>query len=483
MIGKQRSFKVNYIFNTIYQLINVVAPLLTAPYISRVFTATEIGKYSFINSIATYFVLFGGLGTITYGQLEIARVKGKSDQISKIFWSVLFTRLIAILLSAGLYVILSLNMDNEYHNLLYVHLIYIIAQIFDISWLLQGLEDFSTIAIRNIVVRILTVILVFCLVRTAKDIVTYAILMVGGVLVGNIALLRYPRSIIHVYKPKFVDISNVIKQSLPYFVPTIATSVYTVLDKTMLGFLSESISQNGFYDQAHKIEQILVLVVTSLSTVLIPKMAFLFSEKRISEINGILAKSLKYTIMISFPLTIGLFFLSSSFIPLFYGDGYEPCTNLLRIFCILIIIVGLDNVIGKQLLMPSGRQKQFNKGVIIGAFVNAVLNIALIPRFNAYGAAIASVLAEITILLSFIIFTKRDFNYIVLAKESKNYLISSFVLILCLVLCSRIQLEGVLKIIITTISGISVYSITLILLNDELFKKIMSSIIDKVIGR
>lgn len=400
---KQTSLKSNFLFNLIYQILAVITPIFTTPYISRVLSADGIGKYSYALSIVTYFGIFGCLGTATYGQLEIARNRDNKKLLHKTVSEIFFGRLVTLMISLLIYFAVILKASGQYKLLYSVLSLYILGQMNDVSFILQGLEWFKMLAMRNIIIKVLNIVLIFALVREHNDLYIYAIIIHGITLIGNFSL--WPQVIKYI-KPKSFKNMNFIqhwKKSMIYFIPTVATMVYTVLDKSMIGWITGSEFQNGYYEQAYKIEQILLVFVTTVGTVTFPRMAYFFENDNKEERKRIMGITMKFIMLIACPICFGTMAISENLIPVFLGKGYEECILLLRIFSFLIIIIGLDNTIGKQCLISAGKQKEYNIGVIGGAIVNFVTNILLISKLGACGAAIASVFAESVILVVFII--------------------------------------------------------------------------------
>lgn len=463
---QEKSVEKNYIYNLVYQILVMIVPLVTTPYVSRVLGATGVGAYSFTNSIVSYFVLIGNFGFATYGQLVIASKRNNKNQMTIEFWEIFFSRLIIMGLCSIVYAIYIIVAGN--HITLYLILyIQIIAAAIDISWLLQGLEEFKKIVIRNLIIKFTSVVFIFLFVKGKNDLILYAAIMQGSILLGNASIFVYLRQFLVKINIKSINIKKHIIPSFQYFIPTIATSVYTLLDKSMIGWITHSESENGYYEQAQKIEQMAVTVVTSLSIVTLPRMTFLFKQNKIDEMKDRLNSSIKFILLIAFPMMIGLMTMAIKIVPWFLGSGYEKSIVLLQIFSILILVVGLNNAVGKQVLMPIGKQKEYNQAIIIGAVVNFICNCILIYKYKSIGAAIASVIAETTILLMFL---KNSSEYIKIKDifiYSKKYLLSSIIMGIMLVKLNVYVPSNTMGIALQLIIGIIMYFSILLLLKDE----------------
>lgn len=473
---KDNSLKKNYLYNLIYQVFIIITPFITTPYVSRVLGASAIGEYSYGLSIATYFGIIGTLGITTYAQIAIGKNKN-TDNVSGVIGELFITKCITMIIAILFYLlILVLFMSNK--KLFFVLLLYLLSQFNDVSWILQGLEQFKKLVFRNIITKIFSIVLIFILVKNSCDIYKYTMIMQGVLFIGNFLLWPYVWDYI---KPSHLkncyNINNIkchLKNSIIFFVPTVATMVYTVLDKSMIGWITHSSLQNGYYEQAHKIEQIIVVIITSLGTVTLPRISYLNSVNKISDIKNLIAKSIHFVLFLSIPMCFGLIAISNNLIPVFLGNGYDECIILLKIFSVLLIIVGLDNIIGRQCLMAMEKQKQYNVGVILGALVNVIINLLLIPKYGAIGAAISSVISEVIILFIFATFSMNYLKNIKIGIVIKFFISS----IIMFVLVSKIhfpQLSSVIELLFRIIIGGLVYFV----INIDFIGNNISSIISR----
>lgn len=476
-----KSLKKNYLYNLIYQIFMILTPFITTPYVSRVLGASGIGEYSYVLSIATYFGIFGLLGITTYAQVEIAKNRDDSSFCNKLIVELFTLKNMTMLIAIILYIIMIMFI-NEYRKMFVVLILYLLCQLSDVSWILQGFEEFKKTVFRNIIVKTVTIVMIFSFIKKPEDLYFYSIIMQGVTLLGNFLLWQYVWQYINFNNIKqnfkFNCIWIHLKRSLVYFIPTVATSIYTVLDKSMIGWLTHSILQNGYYEQAHKIEQILVTVLTSLGTVTLPRMSYLNSINDNKKMKDIVEKTLSFILMISIPMCIGLIMIAKDLIPLFLGNNYDECILLTQVFSLLLIIVGLDNTIGRQCLMATGNQKKFNIGVIVGAIANFILNLILIPMLLALGAAISSVISELLILILFLIFSKK---YLKINFDSIfKYILSSFFMALFIYIFSLININIYAGLLLKILIGFFVYFISLIMLKDKFLLEIINGLLFKL---
>ena len=447
----------NYIYNSFYQILIMVLPLITMPYISRVLGAEAIGMYGYTNSVTQYFILFGCIGLNLYGQREIAYHQNEIAERSKSFWELFILRGVSILLCMTVFV-LSLCNNDKYGYLFCIQILDIIASLIDISWFFQGMEDFKKIVIRNSCVKTIGVVLILCLVRSSKDLWIYVLIYSITLLLGNITMWLYMPSYLTRINFKLCKPLRHLKPALILFLPQIATSIYTLLDKSMIGLLTGNDAEVAYYEQAQKIVKIALAVATSLGTVMLPRIANMFSQGKHNEIRNYIYKSIQFVCLLSFPLCFGLCIIADDFIPWFLGDGYDDVIYNMVLMTPIIPIIGMSNVIGVQYFLPVGKQKEYTKSVIGGTLVNFVFNIVLIPRFFSLGAVIASVIAEIVVLIVQIILVKNEIKILRIIKNIYKYIIASLIMFVVLVIIPVNCIENIiLKIVLEVVIGAIVY--------------------------
>ena len=392
----KKSVKKNYIYNLMYQILVMIIPLITTPYLSRVLGAENIGIYSYTLSITTYFILFGSLGVSMYGKREIAYLQDNKKERTKTFYEILLMKTITLFLSLILFYICFCR-QGQYHLYYRILILELIANIIDISWFFHGLEEFKKTVIRNTIVKLISIVCIFLLVKTKADLNKYFIIYVLSTFLGNITLWFYLPKYIEKVSFKELRILRHLKPTLLLFIPQIAVQLYTVLDKTMIGSLVIEKSEVGYYEQAQKIIKLLLTIATSLGTVMMPRIAHTYASGNHEQLKKYMNTSLSYIMMIAFPLMFGIISISNHFVPIFYGKGYDKVTILMSIISPIIIFIGLSNVIGTQYLLPTKQQKKYTISVTAGAIVNVILNFIFIKLFKSIGASIATVIAEFVV--------------------------------------------------------------------------------------
>ena len=476
---KKKSVKINYFYNLIYNLLTLLLPLLTTPYLSRVLGVENIGIYGFTNSIVTYFVLFGCLGTTLYGQREIAYVQDDKEKQSKVFYEIFFVKLISMFISILLYGF-SFCLDGTLSLYYQILLIYLVANVFDISWYLQGIEEFDKTVIRNLIVKVLSIILIFVLVKKPDDLWIYFTIFAGSELLGNITMWIYVPKYLN--KPNFkkLNLKKHLKPILMLFIPQIAIKVYTVLDKTMIGVISGNMNDVGFYEQGQNIVRALIVIITAYGTVMASRIAYTYKNSDKKETIKYLKSSFRFSWLLGIPLMLGTIAVADKLVPWFFGDGYDPVSNTIKFTSPLIIAIGLNNVLGMQYLVPIGRQKDFTTAVVIGALSNFVLNNILIRLFGTIGAVIASVLAETIILIYELYVTRKEFNWLMIFNGIFKYLIAGIIMFIVIY---NIELHlgvSLLNTFIVFIIGVITYFIMLLLLRDSYILDNLNILLKKV---
>lgn len=480
---KQESIKKNYVYNTLYRILTIITPLITAPYISRVLGSDGVGVYSYTNSIATYFTLFAALGTASYGQREIAMHRDSPEENSKLFWEIELLS-VATTAVALIFWTLWIFISKQYTSYYLVLSMSVLAVVFDISWYFGGFEKFKYIVIRNSIVRILGIVLLFVFIKDKNDTLLYVALITSTGLLGNISMWFYlPKMLVKVNRKNLHPFKNHLKQTFMYFVPTIATSVYTVLDKTMIGAITKSADENGYYEQATKIVHMFQSLIFSLNTVMSARQSYLFSLGKIDEIKDKIAKSFDYLFALSIPLMFGLVAVAQNFVPWFFGTGYEPVIKILCAMSPLPFVITISNILGSQYLTPSGQRVRSTKGIISGAVVNVVLNALLIPKFHAIGAVGASVVAELVISIIYVHMSRTVISWRQLLKTAWKKILASAIMFIAIVFIPRIPITPILITISQFIVGVIVYVLALLILRDSFVTESIKYLKEKLKSR
>lgn len=476
---QRKSIKKNYIFNASYQILLLIAPLVVAPYLSRVLQADGVGTASFVESIVSYFTLFATMGITLYGQREISYVQDDVEKRSEVFWNTKILGFCTSLTTIAVYLLFAL-LQRENTNLYLSLTLNLVAVFFDITWFFQGLEEFGKTVARNAIFKILQIAYFFLFVRSKEDLPLYVLGMGLFTLLGNLSLWVYvPKYINRVPLQKLHPFKD-IKVVWSLFVPTIAIQIYTVLDKTMIGLITGSSFENGYYEQAIKMSKMLLSVVTALGTVMVPRIGRHFSQGEIGEVRRLMYRGYRFVWFLGIPLCFGLVMVADNFVPWFFGMGYDKVVLLLRILAFLILAIGISNVTGVQYFIPTKRQNLFTLTVVIGAGTNFMLNMILIHFYQSVGAAIASVAAETAVTVVQLIIVRRELSPLRVIKEGAHYYIAGLVMALALLPICRMLTPSVVNTAIIALSGAAVYFMVLLIERDEFFLSNIRNILKKL---
>lgn len=463
-------------YNLSYQILIIIVPLITTPYISRVLNSEGVGIYSYTYTIASAFALFAALGINTYGQREIAYNQEDLKHRSIVFWELFIFRVLTTIIVSTSYFIFSI-VYTEYRMQLYLQSFIVISTFLDISWFYQGIENFKMIAIRNVFVKCITLICIFAFVKNRKDVNIYILINSVSVLFSNILYFFSLKK--YIAKCKFKDLKpwRHIKGAIGFFIPLIAVQIYSQLDKIMLGAITSSDSEVGIYEQARKITSLCVLIVTSINTVMLPRISFLFKEKKKSEIINYYKVSLRLTFFIMIPLCLELFLLSDNFVIWFFGHGYEKVSILLKFSVPLICFMCVGNFVGMQYLAPTNQQNKMTFVYIISAIINALLNSLIIRKWESVGAIMASIFAELFSCLLQVYFLKKSIFNIKILEGIHKYIIGSLVMGVFIKLCTDfIKDINPMITVAEGILGLMIYVIVLICLKEELIINVIRKI-------
>lgn len=473
------SVKVNYILNLINTGTQMLFPLITFPYVCRVIGAEGIGQVNFFNSIISYISLFTCLGIPMYAIREIARVRDDVVKMNRIAVEVLILHSMLTLFGYAIVVILCLFVQQIQVNIP-LFLILSLAIFFTAigcEWFYQGIEDFKYITIRGLVVKTISLILLFVFVRSKTDLLYYGCYMVLGVLGGNIFNFIRLRKYIHYENILFsnLHIKRHIKPVLKVFSFSVVTSIYLQLNTVLLGFLKNALAV-GYFTAATKVMQMLLQMSSCLGAVMMPRASHLIAENKEKEFNSLIQKSYDFTLAIAMPMTVGLIFCAPILITTLCGVKFANSILPSQIIAPIILMVAISNVLGIQVLFPKGKINLVTFCCGIGAVADLFFNICLIPYFSYIGTSIAYLAAEVVTVVSMFFIGKKYFPIIFFKKEHLNYILGSIVMGIIIYVISFIQLQPVVMLLLQGVCGILVYFSVLLILKDTYITQIISKV-------
>lgn len=398
MVKKMGKVGRNFLYNSAYQLLLIILPLVTTPYISRVLGKDMIGLYSYSYSIASYFGMFILLGLSNYGNRMIATVKTKGKrELSKVFCSLYAMQLLCGLFVSAIYFFYLFTSSHDITMGLILYT-YLLSAILDINWFYFGLEEFKLTVTRNIIIKILSTIALFLFVKGEEDVYIYAFIITLGLLLSQCILFYFLPKYICLIKITVRDVLKHLRPNLVLFIPVIAVSIYKVMDKIMLGYFS-TYAEVGIYESSEKLVILPIAFINALGTVMLPRTTSLISQGKIKESQHYLHATLMFSVFLSSALCFGIIAILPEFVPLFYGKGYEECISVISIVILSSIFLSWGNVIRTQYLIPMKKDNIYVRSALYGAVVNFTINLLLIFQLKSIGTAIGTLVAEAVVCI------------------------------------------------------------------------------------
>lgn len=394
----KRSLKKNFAYNVIYQILLALTPLITTPYLARVLGPASSGIYSYTYSIANYFFIFATLGISTYGVRAVAQCGDDRGLRSRAFCGVYASQLLVGCMAFLFYFLYIVFVHEGGIKISLVWVLYVLSAVLDVSWLLFGCEEFRVPTMRSIATKLMMVATILLFVHSADDLWLYCLATAGSFFLNAALIWPFVRRYVDFARPTFAEVLGHLRGNAGLFIPVVAVSLYTTLNDVLLGALATT-QEVAFYDYSYKISRILLHVVTALGTVMLPRMAALLKGGERERGLAVLDTSIWAMFSVSFALMFGIIAVAPEFTPVFFGDGYESCVLLMSLLGALIPVVTVTNVIGRQYLLPLGRDADYTKSILCGAAANVLLALLLVPFLGSLGATIGTMAADIAILI------------------------------------------------------------------------------------
>lgn len=471
-----RKLLANYLYTFGYQVFLMILPVFTLPYISRVLLPKGVGVNSWTYSISYYFVLLGVLGLTTYGQREVALWKHSRRRFRSTFWEIEIASIITTFISLIAYAVTIVILDR-YQKYLLIYGISIFASLFDISWLFSGLEKFAILSFRNFIIKSLSVVTMFLFVKSPKDLGIYILIQVLTILISNISLWPPALRIVgHVQVRSLYFVFQRIKHSFSYFIPQISVSLYVTLNKVLLGFLAGTI-QTGYFDSSDKIARLLFSAFMAISTVMMPRISSMFSQKQYAEIRLMLSNVLFFSTLLILPISFLLAANSELIVSVILGPKYMPMVNVLRISSLILIPMSVANILGNQVLIPFNKIRTYTVSVMGGAIVNLVIDAPLILFYGANGAAMASFISEFTVMAFQIYFCKDVIPLHTMIQASGSQLVIGAVVMIPSIIVVMVMLHS--NYALCVIVSIIIVVIYLLALTPWLLKRIRQTVLTR----
>lgn len=478
----KNNVKLNFLLNIVRLFLGAFFILLTMPYVTRVLGSENLGNVEYVNSIISYFLLFTALGIPSYGIREVARIREDRLELSKTLIELLLILLITTVIGYIIFFIMINNFSElqEKKVLFFIMGSNIVFTNMGVEWFYQGIENQIYITIRYIITRLLALVLLFVLVKEPKDYYIYAgiiVLMTSGSNIFNLINLKKHINFKEVGK---LNLKKHLKPILTIFSATLAVSIYLQLDTVMLGSIV-GMEYVAFYSVANKLVRLVLVLVTALGIVMIPRLSNCLNNSDIEGYKKYTNISLKYILFLAVPSTIGVCFLSEEIILIMAGKSFGQSILTMQITSLIILIVGIASFLGFQILYPNNLEIYYTYSVTVAAIINFIFNYIFIPKYAQNGAAVGTVIAELTGVLLMLYFARKKLKEINFYKiDNLKYFIATFIMGIVIVFLKKIQLPDLEKLIILVTLGGVTYLITLLLLKEYIILEVIKMMKSKI---
>ncbi len=466
---RKNSIRTNLLMSIILTVSSIIVPLVTFPYVSRILLPQGMGKVSFATSIITYFSLVAQLGIPTYGIKAVACTKDDNEKMSKVVKSLMVINICACAIVYGFFLLLLFNVHRFANDkLLYLILsISIITDTLGVEWLYKGLEKYTYITIRSVIFKVIAMSCIFLLVKEDTHYLRYAFFTVLASLGSNICnFISIRKNVVHV-KIKKKDIIIHFKPVLLLFAMSVATTIYTNMDNVMIGIILSD-TEVGYYSTAVTIRRALLMLVTSLGTVMLPRTSYYVQNNQFDEFNKLSAKAIHFVTLLALPIMVFTIIVSEIGITIYAGKRFFPSASALRFIAPTILLAGWSNITGIQMLIPLNKEHIVVASVVGGAMVDFILNSFWISQFSICGAACATTVAEVIVLIIQLIALGKDRIKSIFKQKWGIYFVSNSIpSVVCIVLINNLNINKFLLLVILFIIYFGIYGCLLILGKDD----------------
>ena len=480
MEKKIRSVKFNMVMNAILTMSNIIFPLITFPYVSRILLPEGMGKLSFVTSVVGYFSMFAQLGIPTYGIRTCARIRDDKEELSRTVQELLILNFVTVTVSYVVFAasIAAIPRFNREKELFIITGITILLNALGVEWLYKALEQYAYITARSVVFKIIAIVGMFLLIHNKEDYILYGAISIFAASASNILNFINLRKHIFIKPVNGYEIKRHIKPMLVFFSVSVAAAIYTNLDNVMLGFMNTDV-EVGYYSGAIKVKTILVSLVTSASVVLLPRASHYIEKGENEEFYKILNKTMRFIMLIAIPLTIFFMIFARDSILLLSGPEFEGSVIPMMIIMPTLLFIGMSNLVGIQMLVPLGREKQVFWSEVYGAVVDILINLALIPQYGAMGAAIGTVVAEMVVVIVQLCYVRSEVKNLFEGVSWVKILISNILGFVSSIWVLFMGWSAFTTILVSGLIYFSVYGIMLLISREKLALELVQGILKR----
>lgn len=450
------NLKKNIIYQVLYEILVILAPLITAPIVSRALGPECSGIYSYTYSIAGYFVLFCMLGIKNHGSRIIAEKSENQAELNRTFSNLLFLHIVVSVVVFAAYIFYSLEISsNVYRIYTLLQGMYVLSALFDISWFYIGIEQFKVTVVRNVIIKLLTIALIAFFVNTKGDLWKYVIIIAGGTLISQIWLWFHLGKYVKFVKPDRDGFLENIKPLIILFVPVIAVSLYKMMDKIMIGWVNKT--ELGYYEYAEKIIAIPMSIIEAIGVVMLPRISKILVSGGKEASKHLIQTSMKLNMVLAIAMAFGVAAISREFAPVFFGNEYTACSSLMIGLSVTIPFLSFANVLRKQFMIPMKMDREYTIAVFCGAVVNLICNFIFIPKLYARGAMIGTIFAEIVVSAMHIYSCRKDLPVKTYITTLIPYLAVGFCMYQAVRFTARIAGMSIVGLVLEVLVGGAVY--------------------------
>ena len=468
----------NLFLNVAYHILSLIVPFITAPYLGRVLEVENIGTYTYVQSISSYFVLFGTLGLSNYGNRCIAKVREDQYLRSKCFWEIYSMQLITSATAFLFYICYVLFFVSESRIYFCTMILYIAAMFVDAGWYFLGMEKFKVIVIRNVCIKVINLVSIFVFVKKQTDLLKYFIILAGGQMISQLSFWPAVLSDIQWVKPSWRNVKEHFKPNIMLFVPVLAASIYNIMDKVMIGAISSK-SDLAYYDYANKIVEIPNIAFGAMGTVMLSRMSSLKNKNK-NTANDLIGYSIDISCFIAIGAMFGILAIATELVTVYYGNAFLPSAIILKLLCIVIPLYAWSNVIRIQYIIPESKDIVYITATVCGAVVNLIANFILIPQMSSTGAAIGTLLAQLAVTIVFVKYAKNELPLMEYVIRNAPLLLSGLVMLCVIKTFQKIQTVSASSLILNIMIGIMTYVVTSVIFMRSQEKHFINVVIQKI---
>lgn len=475
---KRNKVSVNYIYNMLYQVLTFLTPIITAPLLARTLGSTNLGIYDYTYTIVNWFIIFGMFGISIYGNREIAKATATNDKkvVSKKFSEIFTLQMISVSISFVIFMLLILLTNFDYKNIFIIQGILILSGAFEISWFYAGMQDFKKVSIRNMILKLITVLGIVFFIHSANDLILYTVFMAVVSVINSLLLFYKISDYVNYKRPTLKEAFAHFKGSIALFIPQIATTIYSVFGRTLIGMLYTDINEVAFYNYAYRFTTMVLYIVTTIGTVMLPRVVQIRSEGNDDEAKKLTNKTLKVALLLSLPLSIGFATVSPFFIPWFLTEDFTRVGYIICFLAPTIVFISITNVLGTQYLIPFEKTSKYTISVISGCLISLLFNFILIKPLGGIGAAVTASLTEFSVFVIQYCFVRKTFNFNGVLKKFFKYLFIASIMGIIVVLIGLALGVGLITNILQVLAGVAVYAFLLYISKDDIFEFLFNQI-------